>query len=507
MRISLVLIVFCCLSACGGGSKAPPAAQPGSFMSLAVTVAATSDAAIAGTRAGATPFIAFVQLQGASLASVQSISYTIIRRRGSVSKPVHVNYTIEALTRRGDVQAGQIALPVFGLYAGYQNDIGIQLVFNDASTQDLWSRINTNAYTDPTGIYDSPTLVKARKPGETLGFDFFVMKSGLGTPVIVDTDGAIRWVGVGIDSSSSTALVDNGFVIGDPISTSVHRVELDGSVATTALASVDFTTFHHNIDSGKNGLLANMNSTTNTESTIDEFTVASGFGKEWDFAKILSDYMVSQGDDPSTFVRPGVDWFHSNAATYDPSDNSIIVSSRENFLIKVDYESGAIVWIFGDPTKYWYSFPSLRAKALLLTQPGAYPIGQHAPSITSDGLVMIFNDGFQSLNQPAGAPAGASRSYSTVSAYSIDASAHAATEAWRFDYDQSIFSAVCGSAYEAAGKSLLVDYPWTDGGKQTRLVGLDAQRRVVFDFQYVNAGGCTTSWNAVPIHLEAMQIQ
>ena len=75
------------------------------------------------------------------------------------------------------------------------------------------------------------------------------------------------------------------------------------------------------------------------------------------------------------------------------------------------------------------------------------------------------------------------------------------------NYDQSIYSAVCGSSYEASGKSLLVDYPWADGGKLTRLVGLDAQHQVVFDFQYVNAGGCNTSWNAVPIHLEAMQIQ
>ena len=262
MRNSIVLMAFCCLSACGGGSNAPPVAQLGSFLALAPTVAETSDAAIAGTRPGVTPFIAFVQFQGASLASVQSISYAILPRRGSLSNPVHVSYTIDALNRRGDVQAGQIALPVFGLYAGYQNVIGIQLVFNDASTQNLWSVIATDAYTDPTGIYDSPKIIKRREVGETLGFDFFVMKSALGTPVIVDTDGAIRWVGVGINSSSATALTDNGFVIGDPTSTRAYRVELDGSVATTALASVNYTTFHHNIDPGKNGLLANMNSTT-----------------------------------------------------------------------------------------------------------------------------------------------------------------------------------------------------------------------------------------------------
>ena len=110
-------------------------------------------------------------------------------------------------------------------------------------------------------------------------------------------------------------------------------------------------------------------------------------------ADILTTYMQNNGDDPSAFVRPGIDWFHVNASTYDPSDNSVIVSSRENFLIKVDYSTHDIVWIFGDPTKYWYTFPSLRAKALTLDAGGDYPIGQHGVSITSDGYVMVFNDG------------------------------------------------------------------------------------------------------------------
>ena len=83
-------------------------------------------------------------------------------------------------------------------------------------------------------------------------------------------------------------------------------------------------------------------------------------------ADILTSYMQANGDDASAFVRPGSDWFHVNASTYDPSDNTVIVSSRENFLIKVNYSTHDIVWILGDPTKYWYSFPSLRAKALII---------------------------------------------------------------------------------------------------------------------------------------------
>jgi hypothetical protein len=82
------------------------------------------------------------------------------------------------------------------------------------------------------------------------------------------------------------------------------------------------------------------------------------------------------------------------------------------FVIKIDYDTGDIIWILGDPTKYWYTFPSLRAKALTITNGGLYPMGQHAPSVTSTGLLMVFNNGAESFNQPAGAPVGGTLAYS-----------------------------------------------------------------------------------------------
>jgi hypothetical protein len=217
--------------------------------------------------------------------------------------------------------------------------------------------------------------------------------------------------------------------------------------------------------------------------------------------------MSSLGDDAAAFVRPGVDWFHSNSAIYDPADDSVIVSSRENFVIKLDYQTGAIVWILGDPSKYWYTFPSLRAKALTLTAGGHYPIGQHALSITPDGLLLLFNDGTPSLNQPAGAPAGAARNFSVVSAYSIDTASGSATEVWDYDAGQAIYSAICSSAYETSDRSILVDYAVADNETQTLLVGLDPNRTAVFEFAYPNYGGCNTGWNARPVALGALSIQ
>jgi arylsulfate sulfotransferase len=487
---SMVLSAVCLLSACG----APEAS--------------ISDIRFSASHAGVTPFIAFVELAGRSLASVQSISYVIEPKVGSASRPVNVTYTVEALKRRAYIGPDTATLPVFGLYAGYANAVSISLHFNDGSSQAIKCQLIAGDYSDPHGIYDKPVFVRRRSQGSKLGFDYFAMKSIYGTPVVVDTDGEVRWVGVNIVNGFSAVVSDNGFVIGDQFSPTAYRVELDGSIVTITLAPSDYTRFHHNIDPGRSGLIGEFNTPANIQSTLGEFTAAGQIAKEWDLAALLSAYMLSQGDDPSSFVRPGTDWFHSNAAVYDPRDNSLIVSSRENFLIKVDYDSGNILWILGDPTKYWYTFPSLRARALALRGSGLYPIGQHAVSITSDGLVMIFNDGNGSVQQPSGAPAGESRTYSAVSAYSIDEASQSATEQWRFDYGQSIYSSFCGSAYEAPEKSLLIDYALADNGTQARMVGLDDEHQIVFDIQYSNdRQGCDTSWNAEPIHLENMRYQ
>jgi hypothetical protein len=482
---SAVLLVSC------GGSGGP-------------TMAQASSIAENGNHQGVTPFISFVQFRDVNLANLASVRFVITPKPGTASKPVDVSYTVAALNRRGYTNSGSnlLTLPVFGLYAGYQNFLEIEFQFTDISKKSIAITITTESYTDPNAIYDHPTILKKRTIGSELGFDFFAMKSNIGTPVVVDSDGELRWVGSGLSSSIPTAFQDNAFFIGDMGSPKFSRLELDGTIQQTALVSSRYTNFHHNIEQGKTFLLGNMDAViggvSNIESTAIEFSSTGEILKEWDFAALLGDYMRSQGDDPAPFIRAGVDWFHMNAATYDPSDDSLIVSSRENFVIKVDYSSGRIVWILGDPTKYWYTFPSLRAKALSLQAGGLYPIGQHATSITSDGLLMLFNDGAASFNQPIGAPAGDSRSYSAVSTYAIDPINQTAKEVWRFDYGQTVLSQICSSAYESSGKSILVNYAVANGGTLARLVALDVNHQVVFDFQYPNAG-CNTSWNAIPI--------
>jgi hypothetical protein len=272
-------------------------------------------------------------------------------------------------------------------------------------------------------------------------------------------------------------------------------------------SSTKYTDFNHNIDFGKTALLAEFDmGGQDLETNIAEIDDTGTIYNQWNMATIIRDYMTSHGDDASAFVRPGQDWFHTNSAAYDPSDDSLIVSSRENFVIKVGYSTGNIIWILGDTTKYWYTFPSLRAKALTLTA-GLPPIGQHGISINLEGNLMLFNDGLGSRNSPAGEPQGLSLTYSAVSEYAIDTASMTAQEIYRFTNGESIYSEICGSAYEAPGQSILVDYSVADNFLNARLVGLDANQNVVFDFQYANPPGtCYAAWNAIPVALDALKI-
>ena len=462
---------------------------------------------------GPSPFISLVHLGGTDLGSVTAVQYTITPKPGSVSNPVHVEYSIAALQARGDAFDGTLTVPVYGLYAGYQNLVLMEVTRQGKDPLQFEVDITTDPYVDPTEIYSQPDILVKRSSGSSLGFSFIYVKSSLGSPVILDTDGEIRWVAPGITNSFSSAFVGDSFIIGDNTQPVVYRMGLDGNVSLMSVptSDYDYVDFNHDIDYGKAGLLAEPDAMTDGVEDIESNVIemrdmnAVTILNHWDLAAIISNYMTSQGDDAAAFVRPGTDWFHLNSAIYDPSDDSIIVSSRENFVIKLDYSTGAIKWILGDPTKYWYTFPSLRAKALTLAPGGLYPVGQHALSITPDGLLMLFNDGLGSTNQPAGEPAGQTRTYSAVSAYSIDPQSMTAQNVWNYDAGQTIYSPICSSAYQSSDGSLLVDYAVADDETEALLVGLDANQNKVFEFQYPTVG-CVTSWNARPFPLDNLQI-
>ena len=461
---------------------------------------------ITALTAGATPFISQLTLTASDTTVIKSIQFTITPKPGSVTRPLSGTYSRDYLVSRGFLQppSDEIFLPVYGLYDGFTNTVSLTYDFVDGSSKQDSTTIATATFDDPCG-YKNPTILQARTASTSLSYDYILVKGGycsIYSPAIIDTDGALRWVGTAHQETGTGTFFDNAaYVAAGP---RLYRIELDGAFTFLGdYSDIGVTDFHHNIDRGKVGLILDADTAAYFESTIIEVDVAGTVLKQWNMADIISAAMIAGGDDPSQFVYPApTDWFHNNGVAYNRADDSLIISSREDFLICIDYETSAIKWILGDQTKKWYQFPSLAQYALTLAPGSLPPIGQHAPSITYDQNIMVFDNGQKSIFQ---VPAGEQRGYASPRKYKLDVTAKVATEVWNFAMDQSVVCPFCGSVYEDAPLNYIVDYAFEPAGAGSyiaQLLGLDAAGETIFYYQYPTASGCTTAYNSSPLHLE-----
>ena len=451
------------------------------------------------------PFIRHLKFSVNPIANLKSVQFTVQPKPGSVTRPISATYSSKYLSSRGYLDAaGNLRIPVFGLYDGFTNTVTLTYVFRDNSSKESLFSLATPAFPDPCG-YKQGNIVQARTRSTSLSYDFMLLKdscSDLFSPALMDTDGALRWVGTAGVSNAASAFFDNAIYIGS--GSQLLRIELDGTVNLVAdYRSIGVIDFHHNIDPGKSGLLLEVDTTTDVESVILQVGKKGTVEKRWNMYQIIANAMRAGGDDPSAFVRRGQDWFHNNSVTYRASDDSLIVSSRENFVIALDYASGAIKWILGDKTKAWFQYPSLSQYALTVPAGGGVPpIGQHALSITYNDKLLLFDDGLPSFIQT---PPGSMRKFAAPRKYSLNLANRTATQI--FSYNRSIVSEICSSVYEDAPNNYLVDYAvaggFQSGDAFAEIVGLQPNGNRVFDYKYPT-NFCDEIFNAFPIHLEQL---
>ena len=457
---------------------------------------------ITGHTAGATPFISKLALQVSDTTVLKSIQFAVDPKPASVTRPLSGTYSNDYLVSRGFEHPPEIILPVYGLYAGYANVIRLTYRFLDGSSKQTVTSITTAAFHDPCG-YDNPIVVQQRTNARDLSYDYFMVKGSCSDfePAIIDTDGALRWVGSAGISIGSATFFDNAFYVGH--GHQLTRIDLDGTVTLLAdYTNLGIINFHHNIDHGKVGIILDADTTTHYNSVNIEVDAAGRVLKTWNLANIISAAMRAGGDDPSQFVYPTpTDWFHNNGVTYDRADDSLVISSRENFVICIDYQTSAIKWILGDPTKKWYRFASLRRFALTLASGSLPPIGQHAPSVTYDHNLLLFDNGQSSVFQ---VPRGAQPGYASPRKYSLDRVGSVAHEIWNYPRNQGVFCPFCASIYEDAPLNYLVDYAFKSPIAQSafaEILGLNATGERIFSYQYPTTS-CTKAYRALPVHLE-----
>lgn len=141
---------------------------------------------------------------------------------------------------------------------------------------------------------------------------------------------------------------------------------------------------------------------------------------------------------------------HANAVIEDPSDNSIIVSLRnQNAIIKISRATGQLVWIFG-PHDGWG--PQWQPYLLApVGSPFVWPYGAHSPVLTPRGTLMVYDDG-NSRAMPFAPPVADTNNYSRAAEFRINEQTMEVTQVW--DYGRTNVSERIFTPYEGSAEPL-----------------------------------------------------
>ena len=92
-------------------------------------------------RVAVNPFIRHLKFSVNPIANLKSVQFTVQPKPGSVTRPISATYSSKYLSSRGYLDAaGNLKIPVFGLYDGFTNTVTLTYVFRDnSSKQSLFS--------------------------------------------------------------------------------------------------------------------------------------------------------------------------------------------------------------------------------------------------------------------------------------------------------------------------------------------------------------------------------
>ncbi len=147
------------------------------------------------------------------------------------------------------------------------------------------------------------------------------------------------------------------------------------------------------------------------------------------------------------------DWTHGNSVIEDPSDGTIVASSRtQNWVYKFGRNDGGvpkIVWRLGEGGDF-----------TLTNANETFQYGQHGLSILPNGHLMMFDDG----DNRAVPDGGSATQFSRAVEYSLNTASMQATIEWQYRETPPFYSQFLGSSYLLANGNVLI----CDGGETAK---------------------------------------
>jgi arylsulfate sulfotransferase len=285
-------------------------------------------------------------------------------------------------------------IPIIGLYAGRENTV----ILDDSRGKNVSLKIRTEPLPADFQTYN---LEKSIPEKMEQGVTLFTACFEHSYSVLLDNNAQVRGFLSNKDMAHGTSMIllKNGNMLstGDEYKQIPYNMSSLWEYNWLGKIFREYeipNAVHHDVEEMPNGdfLAVSNNKNMFTSGTREDVVIiidrkTGKVKKEYDFRKILDETREPYSHFNLNIINSAnIDWMHANAATYDETDNSIIVSSPiQSQVISINAETCAINWIMGPHEGYEGNAEFL--KKYLLTPVGEgfeWQWSQHEPMIMPD---------------------------------------------------------------------------------------------------------------------------
>lgn len=306
--------------------------------------------------------------------------------------------TAIAITVKGKESAGDISfhfgtatqhmIPVYGLYADYNNCVELTLDNGEKSTvmirtEPVPEKVKLPTKIETTAEYfgDNLMFVGPTSPAMAAGYDY---------------RGDVRWYSTlnhAFDikrAANGRLLIGTDRLLMPPYhTTGIYEMGMIGKIYKEFRIPGGY---HHDQFEMEDGNLLILTQEP-PRGTVEDMCVlvdrnTGKILKTWDYTKVLPQDVGGSGS------QDGHDWFHNNAVWYDKKTNSLTLSGRhQDVIINIDYETGSLNWVLGDPGNWPQEFVDKYFFKPVGKGDFDWQYEQHACVVVPNGDIMCFDNG------------------------------------------------------------------------------------------------------------------
>ncbi|MEK4762688.1 aryl-sulfate sulfotransferase [Viridibacillus sp. FSL E2-0187] len=418
----------------------------------------------------------------------------------NTEQPTKVSITIKGRTEQTDIthQFEEFekvhSIPVLGLLSDTNNEMVITATTKDGAETSSTIHIQTEALPSYIGKVDIKTLNKKTVDiGE--GELTFVVPSTK-YPFAFDESGDIRWYSSKYNSHIFKEL-KNGhilFLTKESIRSRTYSVLVEMDYMGKLYHVYDFnkanaakegtskenetkesSMVHHDAIELPNG---NLLLTVNDDSQYVEDTMIEVNRETGDIEKVIDlkeilplsfyeNYRNNKRSDGKA------DWFHQNSVVYDESDDSIVISGRnQDTVMKLDYKTNKIKWILAADENWPADYQKYVLKEIGDVK---FNAGQHTATIipdqdnNADTIDILLYDNNVVVNRGDKA---LSKKYSRAAQYRINEKDKTVEEVWSFgeQFGEAYFTNIVGSTRWLEDSShRLINFGFLDGDTRSSI--------------------------------------